>query len=96
MKLEHIFKEHEFTEAERIFMNESGTANTADMNQPRVVSELILGKRIEKSSNKVIEADEKLAAANQTVSKRMLFLTIALVGVGLVQIVIHAIEIWKG
>ena len=55
MKLEHIFKEHEFTEAERIFMNESDTANTADMNQSRVVSELILGKRIEKSAIKLLK-----------------------------------------
>ena len=96
MKLENIFKEHEFTDTEQSFMLESGTAITASMNQSRVVSEFILGKRIEISSNKVVEAQGKLAATNETFSKRMLWLTFALVSVGFVQIVIQAIAIWKG
>jgi len=86
MDLQNLFSEYKFSEAEKKFIAESKTPYTSDINQSRIVSEFILGKRIEDATNKIIESNKKLAASNEKYAKRMLWLTGALVFVGLVQI----------
>jgi len=84
--LNKIFKENEFSEAEKNFILKSETAVTHDMNQSRIVSEFVLGKRIEKAAKEIIDSNEKLAESNKKYMIGTLILTGALVFVGLIQI----------
>ena len=56
------------------------------MNQSRVVSEFILGKKIETAVDKIIKSNKELAESNKRYSRAMLYLTGALVFVGIAQI----------
>jgi len=84
--LNKIFEENQFSEAEKNFMLKSETAITHDMNQSRIVSEFILRKRIEKAAKEIIDSNEKY-------SKRMLWLTIAIIFIGVVGIIIQIIQL---
>lgn len=92
MNLQDIFQEHNFSEVEKAFMKESNTATTADMNQSRIVSEFIFGKRIERVTDKIITSNERLSDSNEKYSNRMLWLTIVLVFIGVAQVVVQAIQ----
>jgi len=91
--LNKIFEENQFSEAEKNFMLKSETAITHDMNQSCIVSEFVLGKRIEKAAKEMIDSNEKLASSNEKYSKRMSRLTIAIVFVGVVGIIIQIIQL---
>lgn len=86
LDINKITTQYDFSEDERKIMNDSGTANTAAMNQSRIVSEFILGKKIGIAADRIIESNEKLTASNEKYSKGMLYLTGALVFVGIVNI----------
>jgi len=89
MNIKKLTGEYGFSEDEIDFMNNSETATTADMNQSRIVSEFILGRKVVQAADKVIGSNEKLAASNEKYSKRMFWLTAALVSVGAVQILVQ-------
>lgn len=78
----------DLNEQEKLFIKESKTATTTDMNQSRIISEIYFAKKLEKVADKVIISNEKLAKSNEKYAKGMLWLTGALVFVGIVQIVI--------
>lgn len=84
--VEKIAEEYKLSEVDKKIIRDSGTANTAAMNQSRVASELILGKRIEDAVNKVIES-------NKSHSRAMIYLTGGLLFVGLVTIAIQLIQL---
>ena len=92
MNIKDLLEKYKFSEEEKSFINQANTAVTADMNQSRIVSELILGKRIEEVANNIIKSNEKLADSNKKYSKGLLWLTAALVFVGLIQIIIQFLE----
>ena len=91
MDLEKIFKEYSFSEVEKQFMRDSKTAFTKDINQSRIISEFILGKRIKRATDKIIRTNKELSASNDTYSHRIAYLTGALVFVGIIQIIIQII-----
>ena len=86
LDINKITTQYNFSEEEKKIMNDSGTANTAAMNQSRIVSEFILGKKIETATDSIIKSNEKLTASNEKYLKGMLYLTGALVFVGIVNI----------
>ena len=86
LDIKTIKAQYGFSEDEKKIMEDSGTANTAAMNQSRVVSEFILGRKIEMAVDKIIKSNEELAISNKKYSRAMLYLTGALVFVGIVQI----------
>lgn len=86
LDINKITTQYNFSEEEKKIMNDSGTANTAAMNQSRIVSEFILGKKIETAADSIIKSNEKLIVSNEKYSKGMLYLTGALVFVGIVNI----------
>jgi hypothetical protein len=88
-----IFDDYEFSDAEKVLVDESNTAVTAKMNQSRVTSELILSKTIQKQAEALIKSNTDLAASNEKYSARLVWLTGALVFVGLVQIVVQIVQI---
>lgn len=86
MDFKKLFDEYNFSEAERELALNSKTANDSEMNRFRVISELVLNKRIEKATKDIIDSNEKLAKSNKNHLKWIRILTGALVFVGLVQI----------
>jgi len=92
MDFQKLFDEYNFSEAEKELAINSKTANTSEMNRSRVISELILNKRIEKATYDIINSNKKLAISNEKYSKGLLWLTGGLVFVGLVQIIINIIK----
>ena len=86
MNIEKLLDKYGASDDEKTFILRSNTAVTADMNQSRVVSEFVLGRRIEEAANKLIKSNEKLAKSNERYTRGMLILTVALVFVGLIQI----------
>lgn len=89
MDLEKIFKEYRFSDIEKQFMRDSGTSAIKDMNQSRIISEFILGKRIKRSTEAVIKTNRELSASNDIYSHRIAYLTGALVFVGIIQVIIQ-------
>jgi len=93
MDLEKIFKEYSFSDVEKQFMRDSRTPIAKDVNQSRIVSEFILGKRIKRATDQIIKTNKELAASNDTYSHRIAYLTGALVFVGVIQIIIQILNI---
>lgn len=91
MNLTNITKEYDFSETEMEFLKASATGQTADINQSQIVSNFILSKRLSKMTDKLIAAEEKLAESNTQQSKRLNYLTGALVFVGCVQILVQIV-----
>ena len=89
MNIEKLLDKYNASNDEKTFILRSNTPITADMNQSRVVSEFILGKRIEKATEEIINSNKSLAESNENHLKWIRILTCALVGVGIIQIVIQ-------
>lgn len=70
---------------EKKFLTDSNTAVTADMNQSRVASELYFAKTIEKCVDRQIESNKDLADSNEKYSSRMVWLTVGLIVVAVIQ-----------
>lgn len=91
-----IIDKYNFSDAEKKFMEDSRQqVTTSDINQSRIISDFILGKKIEGIAEKMITSNEKLATSNEKYSKRMLILTGGLVFVGVVQVIVQLIQILK-
>jgi hypothetical protein len=80
-----ILKEFNFSAAEEKFINGSETANTADMNCSRVISTLILTKQLKQSTEQLLESNRLIIEAENKNSKKMQYLTWALIAVGAIQ-----------
>lgn len=91
MDFQKLFNEYDFSDAERDLAGKSKTAYTSEMNQSRVISELVLNKRIEKAAKDIISSNESLAKSNRNHLRWVRILTGALVFVGLVQIILQFI-----
>lgn len=65
MDLKELFNEYNFSEAEKKFIGRAKTAYTSEMNQSRIVSEFILGKRIEKATKEITKSNKRLAESNK-------------------------------
>lgn len=66
INIENISNEFELSETEKQFIIASGNLESTDRNnQSRITSEIILGKRTEGSTNKIIRSNEKLSASNE-------------------------------
>jgi hypothetical protein len=89
MNLDNIFSKYSFDDTDKSFIKQAQTATTADMNLSRVVAEIILSKRIEKTTDDIIESNEKLTDSNKKYMIGTLILTSALVFVGLIQIFVN-------
>lgn len=81
-----VLDQFNLSEQEKTFLSESKTGITSDMNQSKIISDIYFIKNLEILVNKTIASNEKLAESNARYSKGMLWLTGALVFVGLVQI----------
>ncbi len=55
------------------------------MNHSRVISTLLLTKQLEQSTDYIIKSNKLLAEAEDSNSKKMQYLTWALIGVGVLQ-----------
>ena len=86
INVEKVVKEYNLSEIEKEIIHGSGTANTAAMNQSRVASELILGKKVEGAVDKMINS-------NKFHSWAMIGLTGGLLFVGLITISIQLIQL---
>ncbi|MCK4307521.1 hypothetical protein KAW50_04765 [candidate division WOR-3 bacterium] len=87
-----ILKSLNLTDEEEVFIRDSNTAITRDMNQSRVISDIYFVKKLEKVADETIESNEKLSKSNERYAKGMLYLTGALVFVGIVQIIVALIN----
>ena len=95
MPYQKIFKENNFTETEQEFVKSAcDTGYTAQLNQTRIIAELILSKRISESAEKLITSNETLASSNKKYSSRLLFLTWVLVAIGLITVATMFYQIW--
>ncbi len=83
---EKIFKEFEFTEAEKEFVTRINLPNVLEVRKSKIVSEIILGKKMEKVTEKIINSNKDLATSNEKYSKRMLIATVALFLIGAIQV----------
>lgn len=92
MDLKELFNEYNFSEAEKKFIGRAKTAYTSEMNQSRIVSEFILGKRIEKATKEITKSNKRLAESNKKHLIWIRILTFALVAVGVIQIIIQFIK----
>lgn len=92
MDLKELFNEHNFSETEKRFIGNAKTSYTSEMNQSRIVSEFILGKKIENATDKIIHSNERLAESNKKHLIWIRRLTFALVAVGVMQIIIQFIK----
>ncbi len=86
INVEKIVGEYKLSETEKEIIHGSGTANTAVMNQSRVASKIILGKKIENATDKMINS-------NKFHSWAMIGLTGGLLFVGLITIAIQLIQL---
>lgn len=92
MDLNKIYEEFKFSENEKEFMKESAKNYTSEISQNRIISEFILGKKIEKSVDKIISCNESLAKSNEKYARAMIWLTVGLVSVGVMQIIAQLIS----
>lgn len=95
MELKEICDDFGLSEKVRNFIEKGKKIeNTAYLNQFRVISEFILGAKIESVVDKMIASNEKLATSNEKYSNRMFWLTIALVFVGVVQAIATIVQVF--
>lgn len=83
--LSKIFDEFNLSDDEKKFVDYSNTATTKEMNHSRVISTLVLTKQLKQSTDRIIESNKLLAEAEDRNSKKMQWLTWALVGGGTLQ-----------
>jgi uncharacterized membrane-anchored protein len=93
-RIEDMLKKYELTQEEIEFIKCSQTPTTMDMNQSRIISELILAKTIEQSVNKMLKSNKELQESNDYHNNKIRMLTTALVFVGVVQAISAFIQIF--
>src|SRR6266851_4740661 len=75
MDTKALIAKYDFSPAEQQLIEQANTPTTADMNQSRVLSELVLGKNIQKAADAIIQSNKDLALSNDKYSARMVGLT---------------------
>lgn len=94
MNIGQIIKDANFTDDEKDFLGKLPMEQDRVIQTARITVELLLSKKIDAVTDKIIASNEKLAESNGKYSNRLLWLTGALVFVGVVQIIIQAVQIW--
>lgn len=89
-----ILNKFEITENEKQFISNSKTATTSDINHSRIISDIYLSKTLETITNKIITSNKLLSDSNNKYTKGMLFLTGGLLFIGIIQIIIQAVQIY--
>lgn len=64
-----ISEQYGFSEDEKKIMLDSGTANIAAMNQSKIVSDFILGQKVEKSADKIILSNEQISSSSEKLTQ---------------------------
>ncbi len=77
-----------FTDEEIYFHNECHTANPAEINERRIITQLYFIKTMEQLTEKTIQANNKLAESNDKHSRRMALLTAAIAFAAIVSLAI--------
>lgn len=72
MSIQRIIDHYDFTEEEKEFLRTPPAESVQKQTQSRVVSEFVLGKKIEYAADKVIESNKKLSESNERHSTIML------------------------
>lgn len=75
------------SDEEKALIKESRTTSTALMNKTRIQSEMYLAKTLSSVGESMIKANEELSRASNKYSKRLGWFTLALVFVGVMEIV---------
>ncbi len=91
-----MLNKYELTPDEQDFIKCSQINNTQDINQSRIISEIILAKTIEQSVKKIISSNNELQKSNDKHNVKISRLTMALVFVGFIQAIAIIIQILKG
>jgi hypothetical protein len=94
MAEKNIFDEWGFRQSERDLISKSATGNTGDANYAKVLSTMILAKQIKSSTIKIVDSNKELSDAENLHSKKMAWLTAALVFVGITQVIAIFIQIY--
>jgi hypothetical protein len=92
LSLEKVKKELELTEFEQDLLADSKTAQTDEINYTRNISELYLAISLDEIADKIILSNKNLAASQDKYANKMFLLTLALVFVGVVQIIIETLK----
>ena len=95
MNIEKIIKDANFTDDEKDFLGRLPMERDSVIQTARITSELLLSKKIDSATDKIIASNKELSKSNNKHSSRMLWLTGALVFVGFIQIIIQAVYIWS-
>ena len=75
MSFEKLYEENKFAEAEKTLAETSKSDLTEVINQTSVVSNLVLGKKIEKAVVRLIVSNKKVAKSNEIHSQVNLFIS---------------------
>ncbi len=81
-----ILKNLDLTDEEEKFIKESNTAIAAQMNQSRIISEIYFIKKLDIITDKIIDSNERYAKRMLFLTGALVFVTCALVFVGIIQI----------
>ena len=83
-----VLKKFNLPDEERSFIQGSSGGNQFRMHKTRIISEFYFIKTLEQLTERTIEANTKLAESNEKHSKRMFWLTGALVFTAIAQVII--------
>lgn len=92
MNIKDVLNEHGFSDAERAFMESASTPATAEINQSQVVSQFILGKRIEKAAQDIIESNRQLSETADRSARVLVLLTAVLVVISIYQLAVSIFQ----
>lgn len=91
-EIKALFPNHELSDLEVRFIETSGQR----IQESKMITEIMLVRAIEKSSAEVLESNEKLQKSNDDHNKAIRCLTAALIVVGVIQVIVMLIQIFKG
>lgn len=95
-KISEMLEKYDLTAEEKEFIRCSHTSVIRDMNQSKVISEIMLAKTIEQSVKKTISSNNELQESNDKHNVKISWLTMALVFVGFIQAIAIIIQVIKG
>jgi len=83
--ISNMLKNYDLSQDEINYINYSDSSKTNEINHTRVISTYLLIKQLNQSTDKIIASNTVRAQADDRNSKKMQWLTWALVAVGLLQ-----------
>lgn len=90
MNIKNIAREIGLSKEELDLVEASATGQMAEISQAKIVSELILANRLKTAAEKNIQSQQNLADSNGVFATRLNRLTMALVIVGILQVIVAA------